>query len=77
MFKHELAEDAAEKKHMTAIQAATIAEEAGGIKKMGLIHYSPRYIESDLRSMLKEAKSIFTDSFLCRDGQNIPIPNLD
>ncbi len=77
MFKHELAADAAEKKHMTSVQAAITANRAGGVKKMGLIHYSPRYIESDLRNMVKEAREIFPDTFLTRDGQYIAIPNID
>lgn len=74
MFKDELKESAAEKKHMTASQAARIAKDAGGIKKMGLIHYSPRYTEYDLKSLLKEARAIFPDTFLSRDGQAINIP---
>ncbi len=74
MFRDELKESAAEKKHMTATQAATIAKEAGGVKKMGLIHYSPRYTEYDLRFLLKEAKTIFPNTFLSRDGQSVNIP---
>ncbi|HAK47390.1 MAG TPA: ribonuclease Z [Spirochaeta sp.] len=77
MFRHELEEDAAEKKHMTAVQAAICANDAGGVKKMGLIHYSPRYIESDLKKMLKEAREVFPDTFLTRDGMQIDIPNID
>ena len=41
MFSDELREDAAIKKHMTCVQAAEIARDAGGVKRMGLIHYSP------------------------------------
>lgn len=74
MFRDELKESAAEKKHMTATQAATIAKEAGGVKKMGLIHYSPRYTEYDLRFLLKEAKTVFPNTFLSRDGQSVNIP---
>ena len=74
MFRDELAGSAAEKKHMTALQAATVAKEAGGVKKMGLIHYSPRYTEYDLKFLLKEARSVFPASFLSRDGQAINIP---
>ncbi|MDC7227491.1 MAG: ribonuclease Z [Spirochaetales bacterium] len=77
MFRHELEEDAADKKHMTSVQAATCAKNAGGVKKMGLIHYSPRYIESDLKKMLKEARDVFPDTFLSRDGMQIDIPNVD
>ncbi len=74
MFRNELKESAEEKKHLTSVQSATIAKDAGGIKKMGLIHYSPRYTEYDLRHLLHEAKEIFPDTFLCRDGQSIDIP---
>ena len=77
MFSGELKEDAAEKKHMTCVQAAETARNAGGVKKMGLIHYSPRYMESDLKKMLKESRQIFPDTFLSRDGMQIDIPNID
>lgn len=75
MFAHELLDSAREKKHLTAVQAATIAKDAGGIKKMGLIHYSPRYIERDLKLMLKEAKKVFPDTFLTRDCMILDIPH--
>ncbi len=74
MFRHEMKESAEEKKHLTSVQSATIAKNAGGVKRMGLIHYSPRYTEYDLRHLLHEAKEIFPDTFLCRDGQSIDIP---
>ncbi len=74
MFLDDLAVSAREKRHLTARQAALIAREAGGVKKMGLIHYSPRYTEHDLRGLSKEAREIFEPSFLTRDRQVIPIP---
>ena len=74
MFEHELKETAHSKKHMTALEAARIAAEAGGVKQMGLIHFSPRYTERDLRRLLKEAQEVFPDTFLSRDRQTIPIP---
>lgn len=77
MFLEELAESAREKKHLTAAQAARIAKEAGGVKKMGLIHYSPRYTERDLKRLIREARAIFDDTFLTRDRQVIPIPYVD
>ncbi len=73
MFTDELQESAEEKKHLTSIQAARIAKSAQ-VSKMGLIHYSPRYTEGDLKKLLKEAKSVFPHTFLTRDGQIIPIP---
>ena len=74
MFTRELEESAREKKHLTAEQAATVALNAGGVKKLGLIHYSPRYTERDLKSLVVEAKKIFPNSFLTRDRQVLPLP---
>lgn len=73
MFSDELEESAAEKKHLTARQAGIIARDAGGVKKLGLIHYSPRYTERELKTLLKDAQSVFPDSFLTRDRQTLPI----
>jgi len=77
MFTQDLAESALEKRHLTAVQAARSAAEAGGIGKMGLIHYSPRYTERDLKILLSEAEEIFPQTFLTRDRQIIEIPNAD
>ncbi len=77
MFTGELIESAKEKKHLTAQQAAKIAADAGNVKRLGLIHYSPRYTERDLRRLLKEAKTEFPSTFLTKDGQIISIPNVD
>ena len=71
MFEDELAESAHEKKHMTAVEAALIAKSAGGIKQMGLIHYSPRYTDKELSILLDQAQEVFADTFLTRDGQTI------
>ncbi|MDR1316934.1 MAG: ribonuclease Z [Spirochaetales bacterium] len=77
MFAKDLEDSAREKKHMTSQQAAAIAKNSGGIGKMGLIHYSPRYMERDLKQLLREAREIFPDTFLTRDGQVLPMPNPD
>jgi ribonuclease Z len=74
MFRHELIESAREKKHLTAHQAASLAAAAGGVGKMGLIHYSPRYTEYELKKLLTEALELFPKTFLTRDGQCIEIP---
>lgn len=76
MFENALAADAAEKKHMTAAQAATIARDAS-VRKMALIHYSPRYTDSDLKKLLDEARSIFPDTILSRDRMILPIEYTD
>ncbi|MDC7222715.1 MAG: ribonuclease Z [Spirochaetales bacterium] len=75
MFDSSLAESAREKKHLTAEQAGKIASEAGGVKKMGLIHYSPRYTKRELSVLKDEASLHFPETFLCRDQMDITIPN--
>jgi ribonuclease Z len=73
MFEKELIADAKEKKHMTADEAAAIAAGAGGIKKLALIHYSPRYNDYELKQLLKEAQAVFPDTVLSRDRTVFPI----
>ncbi len=77
MFERELLASAQEKRHMTAEQAARIALDAGGVKKLALIHYSPRYTEQNLKRLLEEAREIFPDTVLSRDRMCIPIEYLD
>ena len=76
MFADDLAETAAEKKHLTASQAARIARD-GDVKKLGLIHYSPRYTDRELKTLVQEARAIFPASFLTRDLQHIEMPYED
>ncbi|MDR2028064.1 MAG: ribonuclease Z [Treponema sp.] len=76
MFERELEESAREKKHMTAEQAARIAS-AAEVKKLALIHYSPRYNEYNLKQLLKEAQSIFPETILSRDRMVYPIEYTD
>ena len=73
MFAEDLAETAAEKKHLTAAQAARIGRDAA-VKQLGLIHYSPRYSERELKKLLGEAREIFPGSFLTKDLQHIEMP---
>ncbi|HOX49067.1 MAG TPA: ribonuclease Z [Spirochaetia bacterium] len=77
MFETALAESAAEKKHMTAEQAARVAREAGGVKKLGLIHYSPRYTERDLKRLQDEARAVFPETVLTKDRMAFPIEYVD
>ncbi len=72
MFEEALAETAAEKKHMTATQAGIVARD-GGVKKLALIHYSPRYTDTDLKLLLTEAKAVFPDTVLSKDRMILPI----
>ncbi|MBP7263904.1 MAG: ribonuclease Z [Spirochaetia bacterium] len=77
MFERSLADTAAEKKHMTAEQAAMIARDAGGVKSLGLIHYSPRYTDRELKILLDEAQAIFPDTFLTKDRMALPVEYVD
>lgn len=77
MFTADLEDSAAMKKHLTSRQSAKIANEAGGIGKMGLIHYSPRYNDRDLKRLLDEAIKDFPNTFLTRDRQMLEIKNKD
>jgi ribonuclease Z len=77
MFEHALLDSAVEKKHMTARQAATIARDAGGVKRLGLIHYSPRYTERDLKVLLDEAREVFPETVLTRDRMQFPLEYVD
>jgi ribonuclease Z len=72
MFTRDLADSAREKKHMTSEQAARIAL-AAQVRKLALIHYSPRYTDYDLKQLLKEAQDIFPDTVLTRDRMVFPI----
>ncbi|MDR2134232.1 MAG: ribonuclease Z [Treponema sp.] len=76
MFEKELEESAREKRHMTAEQAARIAL-AAKVKKLSLIHYSPRYTEYNLKQLLKEAQAVFPGTILSRDRAVYPIEYVD
>ena len=77
MFEEALLQSAIEKKHMTAVQAAKIAKAAGGVRKLGLIHYSPRYADRELKVLLDEARAVFPDTVLTRDRMAFPIEYVD
>ena len=76
MFEEELLEQAKEKKHMTAKQAATIARDSNS-KRMTLIHYSPRYTDKELQKLLQEAREIYPNAELSKDRMIVEIPYED
>lgn len=76
MFEDELIDQAKEKKHMTAAQAAIIARDAH-VRRMCMIHYSPRYTDRELEKLLEQAKRIFPAAELSRDRMHIEIPYID
>lgn len=76
MFEDELIDQAKEKKHMTASQAATIAKDAA-VKRMAMIHYSPRYTDKELHKLLEQAQKIYPNAELSRDRMCFEIPYED
>ncbi len=77
MFEEALLSSAVEKRHMTARQAALLAKSAGGVRQLGLIHYSPRYADKELKVLLKEAQEVFPATVLTRDRMQFPIEYID
>lgn len=76
MFADDLADQAREKKHMTARQAGTIARDAG-VRRMAMIHYSPRYTDRELDVILQQARAVFPAAELTRDRMRFDIPYVD
>ena len=76
MFADDLADQAKEKKHMTARQAATVARDAG-VRRMAMIHYSPRYTDRELDTLLAQAREVYPAAELTRDRMHFDIPYID
>lgn len=73
MFSDDCADQAKEKKHMTARQAGTIARDSNS-KRMAMIHYSPRYIDKELPVLLSQAREVYPGAELTRDRMMFEIP---
>ncbi len=71
MFDDELAREGKDRGHSTAREAARIAKKAG-VKKLVLVHISPRY--QTIKAMLAEARSVFPDTRIARDLDVYEIP---
>ena len=76
MFADDCADQAREKKHMTARQAAIIARDSNA-RRMAMIHYSPRYTDRDLEVLLRQAQEVYPAAELTRDRMHFEIPYAD
>jgi len=71
-FKQDKAEVAKEKQHSTTHDAGNIALKAE-VKKLLIGHFSARYEDEELDSLLEEAKSIFPDTELAIEGKTFNV----
>lgn len=74
-FSNEDAERAVETGHSTAREAAQLAHEAGA-RRLVLTHISPRY-SREAPELLAEARSVFPETAIARDGFEIEVPYAD
>ena len=68
-------ERARETGHSTAAEAARVALEAG-VRRLVLTHISSRY-NRDASELLAEAKAVFPETVIARDGMTVEIPYAD
>jgi ribonuclease Z len=68
-------ERAIETGHSTAAEAARVALDAGA-RRLALTHISSRY-HRDTSELLAEAKAVFPETIIARDGMTIEVPYWD
>ena len=68
-------ERAKETGHSTAAEAARVAVEAGA-RRLVLTHISSRY-NRDTSELLAEAKAVFPETIIARDGMSLDVPYVD
>ena len=72
-FSEEKTDEAKERLHSTALQAAEIAKKAN-VKKLILTHISSRYSsQEELKKLLSEAITLFPNCEIAYDGQTITL----
>ncbi len=68
-------ERARETGHSTAAEAAGVAH-AAGVRRLVLTHISPRYTR-DAPELLAEARAVFPEVSIARDGMSVTVPFAD
>ena len=71
-FGDEEKDRAKETDHSTAAEAAQVAL-AARVKKLALHHLSARY-SADADTLLEQARAVFPETVVARDGMTIEIP---
>lgn len=72
-FASDKEDEAKERMHTTAKQAAVIAKQAN-VKKLILTHISPRYSEDEsIKNLLEDAKLVFNNTIIASDGMSVEI----
>ena len=74
-FGEDERERAIETGHSTAAQAAEVARQAG-VRRLVLTHISPRY-SRDAPELVAEAKAVFPETTVARDGLTLDVPYAD
>jgi len=74
-FGGDEAERAKETGHSTASEAARVAVDAG-VRRLVLTHISPRYTR-DAPELLAEARAVFPETIIARDGLTVDVPFAD